>query len=192
MQEMIYQEETWEELLNGTVIAMSPRPAVNHNRVAGRIYTVFENYLWGKKCVPFGDGTDLYLSEKDRFVPDGMIVCDEDKVKTDGVYGAPDLVVEILSPSTARNDRGYKKDRYEEYGVPEYWIVSPNDRSIEVYLLQEGRYKLDNTYQLYPDFMLEKMEQAEREALVTEFKCHLYDDLTISLDYIFKGIGIVR
>lgn len=192
MQEMIYQEETWEELLDGTVVAMSPRPAVNHNRVASRISSIFEHYLWGKKCIPFGDGTDLYLSEKDRFVPDGMIVCDKDKVKADGVYGAPDLVVEILSPSTARNDRGYKKEKYEEYGVPEYWIVNPNDQSIEVYLLQEGRYKLDNTYQLYPDFMLEKMEQAEREALVTEFKCHLYDDLTISLDYIFKGIGIVR
>ena len=73
-----------------------------------------------------------------RFVPDFMVVCDREKIKADGVHSAPDLVLEVLSPSTAKNDKGYKKSVYESSGVPEYWIVSPKEKSIEVYLLQDG------------------------------------------------------
>ena len=103
---LAYQEEPWEELIDGKVILMSPRPVVKHNWVAENISYLFRSYLRGKKCVPLGDGYDLYLSEKDRFVPDFMVVCDRDKIKPKGVFGAPDLVVEVLSPSTAVRDRG--------------------------------------------------------------------------------------
>ena len=106
MNEFVYQDPPSEELINGNVVLMSPRPNVNHNRVAFNIHRIFDKYLNGKKCVPFGDGYDLYLSEKERYVPDFMVVCDRDKIHTDGVHGAPDLVVEVLSPSTARYDRG--------------------------------------------------------------------------------------
>ena len=106
------QEESWDELINGKVAAMSHRPSVNHHQVSLNIASIFSRYLKGKICRPFGDGVDLYLTEKDRFIPDGMVICDPRKIKRNGVYGAPDLVVEILSPGTARNDRGYKKDAY--------------------------------------------------------------------------------
>ena len=102
---LAYQEEPREELIGGKVVAMSPRPAFNHNRVAFRIAHIFENYLDGKKCTVIADGTDLFLTEEDRFIPDVMVVCDRDKIRRDGVHGAPDLVVEVLSPSTARNDK---------------------------------------------------------------------------------------
>lgn len=107
---LAFEEAPWEELIDGKAVLMSPRPAVNHNFVSGSIYGIFHHYLRGKRCTPFADGTDLYLTEDNRFVPDCMIVCDKDKIHTDGVHGAPDLVVEVLSPSTAKNDKGHKKE----------------------------------------------------------------------------------
>ena len=65
MNEFVYQDQPSEELINGNVILMSPRPNVNHNRVADNILDIFKAHLRGKKCVPFGDGYDLYLSEKE-------------------------------------------------------------------------------------------------------------------------------
>ena len=81
------------ELLNGRLVMMSPRPTYNHNRIASNIFRMFDNYLAGKNCTAIADGTDLYLTEKDRFVPDMMIVCDRNKIKYNGVHGAPDLLV---------------------------------------------------------------------------------------------------
>lgn len=67
---LAYQEESWDEMINGQLIMMSPRPSVNHNRISGNIYAIFRNYLRGKTCEAFGTGVDLYLTEKDRFVPE--------------------------------------------------------------------------------------------------------------------------
>ena len=167
---------------------MSPRPTVNHNLITGNIYTIFAVYLRGKRCTPFTDGTDLYLTEEDRFVPDGMIVCDPDKIRPNGVHGAPDLVVEVLSHGTARNDRGRKMRVYEKCGVREYWIVSPGDRTVEQYLLLDGKFVLQEIYTDYPDYMLEKMTEAERAAVVQAFKCSLYDDLMIRIEDIFYRV----
>ena len=185
---LAYQEEPREELIGGKVVAMSPRPAFNHNRVAFRIAHIFENYLDGKKCTVIADGTDLFLTEEDRFIPDVMVVCDRDKIRRDGVHGAPDLVVEILSPSTGVHDKGRKKRVYERYGVSEYWIVSPEARSVDVYLLEEGRFELRGSYSVYPDYMLIHMTEEEKAEMVTEFYCHLYDDLPIRLDDIFSDM----
>lgn len=180
-----YQEEECQELIGGVPVMMSPRPSVNHNRVAFNIAYLFEQYLHGKKCTPFSDGTDLYLTDKNRFVPDFMVVCDPDKVKTDGVHGAPDLVAEVLSPGTAWNDRTRKKDAYAESGVREYWIVSPEDKYVEVYRAGEGGFVLHNIYSLYPDWQLAQMSEEERAAVETHFKCSLFDDLEISIEDIF-------
>lgn len=187
---LAYQEEFAfrEELIGGKLVAMSPRPAFNHNQVSYNIATLFANYLNGKKCTPIADGTDLYLTDNDRFIPDFMIVCDREKIKWDGVHGAPDLVVEVLSPGTAKNDKGHKKDAYEASGVREYWIVSPGEKSVEQYVLQNGRFVLQNIYTIYPNWMLDKMTDEEKADIVTHFQCSLYDDLEISLDSIFHGL----
>lgn len=182
------QEEPRDEMLNGKVVLMSPRPSINHYRISGNIYTIFRSYLKGKTCEAFGDGVDLYLTDIDRFVPDGMIVCNKNFIKKDGIHGAPDLVVEILSPSTARNDRGHKKRVYEAVGVREYWIVEPETKSVEVYLLKDGKLELDEIYSIYPDYLLAKMTDDEKAALPTEFYCSLFNDLTISLDEIFVNV----
>jgi len=183
---LAYEDETWDEMINGQIIMMSPRPTTNHIQVAGNIYNIFSNYLKGKRCRPFPDGADLYLTEKDRFVPDGMIVCDPNKIHQNGVHGAPDLVVEVLSSSTAKRDRVYKKATYEKAGVKEYWIVNPIDKSIEQYLLENGQFVLNEVYVIHPDYVIEKMTEEEKATIITEFKCSLYDDLLIKIEDVFE------
>lgn len=114
-------EHRKHEIINGEVVYMSPRPLVNHSVVSGNIYTIFNSYLKGKKCRAYVDGVYIRLDKmknaalpgnykKDRLIPDAMIVCNPDIIKTDGIYArAPDLVVEVLSPSTSKNDKGIKK-----------------------------------------------------------------------------------
>lgn len=184
---LAYQEDRREEWIDGKIVAMSPA-STGHIYVSGNIYRIFGNYLQGKNCIAFSDGLLVRLSDTDKFVPDVMVVCDRDKIKRTYINGAPDLVVEVLSPSTAKNDKGYKKDVYESSGVPEYWIVNPAGKSIEVYLLKNGRYTLDNVYTRYPDEELAEMTDEEKAVVVTEFKCHLYDDLIIRLDDIFGDL----
>ncbi len=185
---LAYQDEIRDELIDGKLVAMSPRPVVNHNRIAFRIAHLFENYLDGRKCIALADGVDVHLTEKDIFVPDMMVVCEREKIKYDGVYGAPDLVVEVLSPSTAKRDKGYKKDVYEKCGVREYWLVEPVGKSIEVYLLKDGDYVLDEVYTVYPEAHLESMSEEDRAAIPTKFKCSLYDDFEITLTDVFSGL----
>lgn len=186
---LVYQDDFMEkcrkEVIDGKPVMMSPRPTVNHNRVAFNIAVLFDRYLKGKKCTPFSDGVDLYLDDNNRFVPDMMVVCDPDKIKPDGVHGTPDLVVEVLSPSTMRNDKTRKKDIYARCGVREYWLVDPASKSVEVYRTDGSEFVLHDIYAQRPDWELAKMSEEERAALETHFKCSLFDDLDISLEDIF-------
>ena len=182
-----FEEERPEEIINGRVMMMAS-PSLNHNIISGNLYRIFGNYLDGKPCMPFHDNTKVFLEKDELYIPDIMIVCDRDKMRADGVHGAPDLVVEVLSPSTGRNDKRHKKDVYEKHGVREYWIVSPGEQSIEQYVLENGRFVLRDVYSRYPEFMLRDMSDAEKAALVTEFHPALFEDLTVSLDRVFKDI----
>lgn len=185
---LAYQEEVWEELIDGKIVAMSPRPGTNHNIISDNIYSIFSFYLRRKKCRPFSDGMTVFLTDKDHYVPDFMVVCDRNKIQWDGVHGAPDLVVEILSPSTAKNDRKHKKHVYESCGVKEYWLVSPAEKTVEQYFLEENELVLHEVYAVHPDYMLAKMTEEERAAIPTQFKCCLFDDLDIVLEDIFYGM----
>ena len=182
---LAYQEEPREELLNGEIYMMSS-PTVNHSQIASNIYYAFRSYLKGKTCRAFNDGVDVYLTENDRVIPDAMIVCNKNNIKLDGIHGAPDLVVEVLSPGTAKNDKGYKKDLYEKSGVKEYWIIDPVPRSIEVYLLTDGKFALDEVYALYPEGL--SVTEKEREESKKEIQVSLYNDFCISLEEIFGDL----
>ena len=186
---LAYKEEyVKEELINGQVVLMSPQPSINHVNVISNITTIFNVFLKGRTCQSFPDSAAVFLTEKDYFVPDFMVVCDPDKVKYNGVYGAPDLVVEVLSPSTAKRDRGYKKQVYEQCGVLEYWLVDVNNKSVEQYLLQDGKFVLNDIYVIQPDYVLDDMSEAEKAELVWDFKCSLYDDLLIHLEDVFERV----
>ena len=154
--------------------------------ISGNIYKIFAIYLSGKECTPIQDGFDLYLDDENQFVPDFMVVCDTDKIKPDGVHGAPDLVAEVLSPSTAKNDKGYKKDIYAKHGVKEYWIVNPADKSLDVYILEGSSYILHDVYTFHSESELSMMTEQERTTIVTKFACNLFRDLEISLEDIFS------
>ena len=181
---LAYKLEPEEEIIGGRVVMMAS-PTLNHIFITGNIYTLFHNYLRGKPCTPLPDGATLHVRKGERYKPDMMVVCDSSKLSGNGVHGAPDLVVEVLSPSTAHNDKGHKKDVYEAIGVREYWIVSTGDRSIEQYVLENGRFILRSVYTLYPDYVLADMTDEERAAVPIEFRCTLFDDLTVRLEDVF-------
>ena len=185
-----YYDARREERIDGKVVMMAPA-RINHNRVAYNISIIFHAYLNGKKCEYFPDGNGLYLSDQEHYIPDGMVVCDPDKVRDKGIIGAPDLVVEVLSRGTARHDRGHKKDVYEKFGVREYWIVDPIRLSVEQYVLEEGKFLLRDVYQKYPVSVLADMSEEERAAIATEFPCAIFDGLTVRLDDVFGRVTIV-
>lgn len=182
---LAYQEEPREELLGGRIYMMSS-PTVNHYQISFNIVTAFQSYLKGKTCRAFGDGVDVYLTENDRVIPDAMIVCNKNIIRLDGIHGTPDLIVEVLSPGTAKNDRGCKKNLYETAGVKEYWIVDPISHSIEVYILADGKFVLDEVYALYPAGA--GVTDKEREETKKEIQVSLYNDFCISLEEIFKDL----
>ena len=178
-----------KEIIGGRVVMMSPA-RIGHQQVAGNLYRFFGNYLEGKPCRVFPDGTIVSLSEEDQFVPDLSIVCDPGKIGETKITGAPDLVVEILSPSTAKYDRRDKMKVYEKHGVREYWIISIESRSVEVYLPENGCLELDKIYTIYPAYHIRDMDDAEKASLLVEdFRCSLFPDLPIPLEMIFALVG---
>ena len=176
-----------EEIISGKTVQMTIR-ATNENRIVTNLIYIFGNYLNGKEPEFFQFDLALVLEKgKEEYLPDGMVVCDPDKVQYKGIVGAPDLVIEVLSPSTAKHDRGHKKDVYEAHGGREYWIVSPAERSVEQYVLENDRFRLRGVWTDYPDFLLEDMTEAEQEA-VKSFRCALFEELEIRLEDVFYRV----
>jgi Uma2 family endonuclease len=163
------------ELYKGAPMAMAA-PNRPHQRVSMNISLEFSGFLKGKKCEVFAAPFDVRLfpraDKKDMTVvqPDVLVVCDKKKLSKLGCDGPPDLVVEILSPSTRRHDLIYKLNLYEEAGVREYWIVDPELKTVQQYILQSNGY-LARTF-------------GEGEINV-----HIFDNaLKIALSDIFEGV----
>jgi Uma2 family endonuclease len=134
------------ELLNGEIVRRSS-PNTPHQRTSANLFLQFGMYNLQKKVGQFFFAPyDVYLDENNAGIqPDILFVSHErDFVirENNGVVGAPDLVVEILSKGTVGKDRGDKKDIYEQFAVREYWIVDPQARSIEIYSMEDSRYRL--------------------------------------------------
>ena len=133
----VLSEDERLELIDGVLYSVSS-PSSIHQVIAGKIYSKLENYIMGKngKCVPIVSPMDVQLDcdEKTILQPDVMVVCDRDKIKRGVVYGAPDFVVEVLSPSTRRRDKTLKLNKYTNAGVREYWMVDPKKKTIVVYV----------------------------------------------------------
>lgn len=188
MENLAYDLPPVTECIEGKVYLMSPRPRASHNFIAANIYRIFADHLRGKTCRAIMDGMDLFLDNENRYVPDAMIVCDRKKIKRDGVHGAPDLVVEVLSPSTGSRDRGVKMRHYEAAGVKEYWIVSPLGKSVEVYFCKNGRFELDAMYTKPEDWELARMTDEECAAIHTEIPVSLSDDFRVRVAEIFEDV----
>src|SRR6185295_13771701 len=115
----------------GEVYDMTPAPSTKHQRIIGELYRMLGNFLEGKKCEVFVAPFDVRLSEHNAsdfevfnvVQPDISIFCDEKKIDEKGAKGAPDFVVEILSPSTSKKDLSRKLLLYQKFKVKEYWII---------------------------------------------------------------------
>jgi Uma2 family endonuclease len=128
------------ELLHGELL-VNPAPGMIHQRVLRRLQRQLEDFFHPRSIgevflAPF----DVILSPHDVFEPDLLVVSDHSRLSDRGVEGPPALVVEILSPSTRKTDRGIKFRRYAELGVPHYWVVDPADERVECYRLIGGAY----------------------------------------------------
>lgn len=186
--ELAYQEEYERyEIINNEVYMMS-RPSMNHQRISKNIIGIFDRYLDGKTCEAILE-EDVYFNDEDNFIPDIMIVCNPDIVEEDGIHGVPDLVVEILSKSTADRDRNEKFAKYEKYGVKEYWIVDPFMRCVDVYHLVEGKFVKNCSCQFYTDRELLRLSEKDKSKIVPEIKVSLYDDFVVNVKDIFKRVN---
>jgi Uma2 family endonuclease len=145
---------TWEgseryELIDGEAYMMAS-PSRIHQEISMALSTRINNYLEGKTCkvyaVPFAVRLNPVEDQSDDTVlePDIVVVCDPSKLDDRGCNGAPDMVIEILSPSTARYDRLVKFNKYRQAGVREYWIVDPEEKIVMVYVLKDGEYTAHN------------------------------------------------
>ena len=124
------------ELIDGVFYDMAS-PRVKHQIAASRIYNMTQNYIDEKKgkCLPLLGPVDVLLDQDDKtcVVPDFLVLCDPEKLFEKHIFGAPDWVVEVLSPSTSRKDSFLKLSKYESAGVKEYWLVDPKLRKVIVY-----------------------------------------------------------
>ena len=141
-------DERWE-IIEGEAYDMTPAPAREHQRLSAIIFVKIYNFLSGKKCEVYFAPFDVRLPEaqdksdeeiKSVVQPDIVVVCDQDKLDERGCLGAPDITVEILSPTTSYKDQTEKLLLYEKHGIKEYWIVNPDARYVMIYRLEGVKY----------------------------------------------------
>lgn len=136
------------ELIDGEAWAMGPAPARRHQEVVLELARQIADALEGTPCRPYIAPFDVRLpreNEADEAIdtvvqPDISVVCDKEKLDEQGCRGAPDWIVQVLSPATAGRDQIVKRALYERVGVREYWLVHPTDRVVTIYLLENGTY----------------------------------------------------
>jgi len=143
-----WPEDQRYELIDGLAFAMAPAPTRQHQRLSFELAREVANALEGSGCevnvapfdvrLPEGDEAD---DDIDTVVqPDISVVCDPSKLDDKGCRGAPDWVIEVLSPGSAGHDQVRKLALYERHGVTEYWLVHPVDRVVIIYRLEDGAY----------------------------------------------------
>lgn len=143
---------TWKfkervELIKGRIFKMSPAPSTYHQQISISISARLYQFLKNSKCRVFTAPFDVRLkkpNEKETYTvvqPDIAVICDSSKLDEKGCIGAPDLIVEILSPHSSKKDLNEKYELYEESGVIEYWVIHPAEETLLIYSLNsDGKY----------------------------------------------------
>lgn len=140
------EEERWE-LIDGVPYAMSPAPPRRHQEILGELYRQFANHLLDKACKVYLAPFDVRLPEENEedtevktvVQPDLVVVCDQSKLDERGCKGSPDLVIEVVSPTTLKRDLREKFYLYEKAGIKEYWVVNPTEKNVLVFVLGEDK-----------------------------------------------------
>lgn len=166
------------ELIKGRIFKMSPAPSSSHQRIARVILVSLDVFLQGNPCEVFFAPFDVRLTRKSKdnqelttvVQPDICVICDRSKIDEKGCLGAPDIVVEILSPGNNKKELQNKYEVYEENGVQEYWIVSPQDKTFL-------KYTLDNNGSYFPSKLL---------TFGSEVTTPVLPGFVLNLDQVFK------
>ncbi|WP_448528016.1 Uma2 family endonuclease [Raineya sp.] len=171
LQKEDFEEGFIYELLNGTIVKRSaPNPF--HQIISGKLFELLSKHIKEKQLgIAIYAPIDVILDEENLVVPDLVFIQESRKniITEKGIEGKPDLVVEILSPSTARYDRGEKMKLYKKHQIPEYWIIEPKTQVVEIYAFQNGDYDL--------------VEYAMEKGLV---KSKILQNLQFEVESIFK------
>ena len=163
------------ELIKGKIMAMSLSPNRKHQSVSGNLFLHLGNYFKRKPCEVFVAPFDVKLYDRRKSLlkngeafsvvqPDLCVICDRDKLTEQGCEGAPDWIIEVLSPGNSRKEVRLKYDLYEECGVIEYWLVFPYEQIVQQFVLDDsGKYQLRALYpgneiaspHLFPDLQID-------------------------------------
>lgn len=146
---LLWKFEERIELIKGRIFKMSPAPSRKHQDISMNLIGEMIPIFKGQKCKMYTAPFDVRFPKESTdnktiytvVQPDICIICDENKLDDKGCIGAPDLIVEILSPGNSKKELKNKFELYEEYGVKEYWIVNPLDEVVYVHTLENGKYK---------------------------------------------------
>lgn len=177
---------TWQfsetvELIKGKIMLMSPAPNVKHQRVSMNLSGALFNFFRHKKCQVFAAPFDVRLYDRKKSIlankeiltvvqPDLCVICDPEKLDTQGCNGAPDWIIEILSKGNLKKELQLKYALYAESGVSEYWLVYPYEQAVHQFVLNEsGSYELKHMY-------------ADDDRAVP----HLFPELSIDLSEVFE------
>ncbi|AFH60320.1 Uma2 family endonuclease [Paenibacillus caseinilyticus] len=135
------------ELIDGKAYNMTPAPSSNHQYCVTRLSAQLLHFYLPRGCEVFVAPFDVYFSESDDYAhpehvvqPDIVVICNRKRIDKKGCFGAPNLVIEVISPSTAIKDYNTKYQLYERFGVEEYWIIDPVGRAVTKLSLHEGQY----------------------------------------------------
>ena len=143
---LLWQFTERVELIKGFILKMSPAPNTNHQKISQNLNGYFYIFFQKKNCqvfvAPFDVRLPIKSAKKETTVvqPDISIICDDNKLDEKGCNGAPDLIIEILSPNNTKHDLHTKFNLYQEAGVLEYWLVEPTEKIVFVYVLKDGIY----------------------------------------------------
>ncbi len=136
------------ELIKGKIFAKAAAPNRRHQEVSGNLFVTLANFLKNHPCKVYSAPFDVRFSEnpKDEKVksvvqPDISVICDPSNLDDKGCLGAPDLIVEILSPGNSRVELQNKYELYQEFGVREYWVIHPSECTVLIYTLVDGKFQ---------------------------------------------------
>ena len=177
------------EIIGGEKL-MAAAPNLDHSDIIFKLaYTIGGYLIEHRSGYVYTDSADVHFSDGSLYKPDLSVVLKSNEKILAGrkaIFGAPDMVVEVLSYSTHKKDLTIKKDTYEAQGVREYWIVNPWAKSVTVYLLRDGKYELDEIYKLFDDKELELLDDDERAELKSEVPVSILEGLSVPLEFIFS------
>jgi len=174
----------YAEILDGKEMEMS-RPNKNHIKVTGNLYHyLYEQFDDGRYTIVLEP--NLYLDDNNLFFPD-IVICREEIVQSSGIYDPPELVVEILSPSTSKIDKQFKFNKYFDFGILEYWIVEPNTGMIDVYYER----KLWDSFHYVTDEHYNQLSSKQKELVRTKVKSCVFPNMELELKNAFRKINIM-